>query len=177
MSDGKVIDNPKYLKQSETKLKDIQSNYSKKRSKNLKRKLAALHEKVSNQRKDFQHKLSREIVNDFGYIYVEKLRPKEMVKNNFRVLNKYINDAAWTQFFNFLNYKAEGAGRTMIEVNPKNTTQACSGCGKIVKKGLSVRVHKCPFCGLVLGRDHNAAQNILALGRSVCITQEAVCFS
>jgi len=177
MSDGQEIDNPKYLKQSEAKLKEIQGNYSKKRSKNLKRKLTGLHEKISNQRKDFQHKLSRKIVDNFGYIYIEKLRPKEMVKGNFKVLNKFINDAAWTQFFNMLSYKAENAGRKLIGVNPKNTTQGCSGCGKIVPKDLSVRVHKCSRCGLVLDRDHNAALNILRLGHSLCFTQEAVCFS
>ena len=177
MSDGQVIDNPKYLKQSESKLKEIQRQQSKKRSKNLKKKLARLHEKVSNQRKDFQHKLSRKIINEFGYIYVEKLKPKEMVKNNFKVLNKYINDAAWSQFFNFLSYKAENAGRKLIKVNPKNTTQACSGCGKIVPKDLSVRIHNCPYCGLILDRDYNAALNIFRLGHSLCFKQEAICFS
>lgn len=177
MSDGEAIDNPKYLKQSETKLKETQSLYSKKRSKDLKRKLSRLHKKVGNQRKDFQHKLSRKIVDEFGFIFVEKLQPKEMVKSNFRVLNKYINDAAWTQFFDFLSYKAENAGRTLIKVNPKNTTQACSGCGKIVPKDLGVRIHNCPHCGLVLDRDLNAAINIYRLGHSLCFEQEAVCFS
>ena len=178
MSDGQTIDNPKYLKQSEMKLKETQSQYSKKRSKNLKKKLARFHEKVSNQRKDFQHKLSRKIVNEFGYIYVEKLQPKKMVKNSFRILNKYINDAAWTQFFNFLSYKAADAGRMLIKVNPKGTTQWCSACGQIVPKDLSVRVHDCPHCGLVLDRDFNAALNILALGQSVLdFSKEAVCFS
>jgi putative transposase len=177
MSDGKVIDNPKYLKQSEAKLKEIQSQYSKKQSKNLKRKLARFHEKITNQRKDFQHKLSRKIVDNFGFIFVEKLHPKEMVKGNFRTLNKYINDAAWAQFFNYLSYKAEEAGRKLIRVNAKNTTQACSGCGKIVKKDLSVRVHDCPQCGLNLDRDHNAALNILRRGQRLVLSTEAVCFS
>ena len=176
MSDGQMIDNPKYLKQSETKLKKAQSQYSKRRSKRLKRKFARLHEKIGNQRKDFQHKLSVKIVNKFGYIYVEKLQPQKMVKNNFKVLNKYINDAAWGQFFNLLSYKAENAGRTLIAVNPKNTTQACSGCGKIVPKDLSVRIHNCPYCGLVLDRDLNAAKNIYRLGHNLCFKQEAVCF-
>lgn len=177
MSDGRVIDNPKYLKQSETKLKKIQSQYSKKRSKNLKKKLARLHERVSNQRKDFQHKLSRKIVDEFGFIFVEKLKPSQMVSGNHGILNKFINDAAWTQFFNFMNYKAEWAGRTLIKVNPQNTTQTCSGCGVIVKKDLSVRVHNCPHCGLVLSRDLNASKNIHALGHSVVFETEAVCFS
>lgn len=176
MSDGQMIDNPKYLKQSETKLKEIQSQYSKKRSKTLKRKLCRLHEKISNQRKDFQHKLSRKIVDKFGFVFIEKLQPKQMVKNNFKVLNKYINDAAWSQFFNFLSYKAENAGRKLVKVNPKNTTQACSKCGQIVKKDLSVRAHKCS-CGLEISRDLNAAYNIYRLGHSLVFKTEAVCFS
>lgn len=177
MSDGQTIDNPKYLKQSETKLKAIQSKYSKKRSKKLKRKLSRLHEKVSNQRKDFQHKLSRKIIDEFGFIFIEDLKPKQMVDGNFKVLNKYINDAAWYQFFNFLLYKAEEAGRKLIKVNPKNTTQICSKCGKIVSKNLSVRVHDCLYCGLKIDRDLNAAKNILRLGRSLVFKTEAVCFS
>lgn len=177
MSDGREIDNPKCLKQSETKLKETQSRYSKKRSKNVRKKLARLHEKVSNQRKDFQHKLSRKIVDEFGYIYIEKLQPKEMVKGSFRILNKYINDAAWTQFFSLLSYKAENAGRKLVAVNPRGTTQTCSGCGEIVQKDLNIRVHNCPYCGLVLDRDLNAALNIYRLGHSLCFEQEAVCFS
>ena len=172
-SDGQIIDNPKHLKQSETKLKELSQQHSKKRSKRSKKNLSRLHQKVSNQRKDFQHKLSRKIVNKFGYIYVEKLKPMEMVKDNFRTLNRYINDAAWSQFFNFLSYKAGNAGRKFIAVNPKNTTQACSGCGEIVPKDLSVRVHDCPHCGLVMDRDLNAALNILSLGRSVAFNAEA----
>jgi len=177
MSNGQVVDNPKYLKQSETKFKETQSQYSKKRSKNLKKKLNDLHEKVNNQRKDFQHKLSRKIVNESGFIFVENLKPKEMVKNNFRVLNKYINDAAWTQFFNFISYKAEWAGRVFVKVNPKNTTQACSECGQIVPKDLSVRIHSCPYCGLKISRDFNSAKNIHRLGHSLVVKTEAVCFS
>ncbi len=177
MSDGQVINNSKYLKQSEIKLKEMQRQYSKKRSKNLKKKFACLHERVSNQRKDFQHKLSRKIVDEFGYIYVEELQPKEMVKNSFRVLNKYINDAAWSQFFNFTAYKAEWAGRKFIKVNPKGTTQECSNCGEIVPKDLSVRVHDCPKCGFKVSRDYNSSLNILRRGHRLCFTQEAVCFS
>ena len=174
MSDGATIDNPKYLKQSEAKIKETQSKCSKKPSKTLRKKLACLHTKVRNQRRDFQHKLSRTIVNEFGYIFIENLKPRDMVKNSPKVLNKYINDAAWSQFFGFLSYKAENAGRKLIKVNPKNTTQMCSQCGTIVPKDLSVRVHDCPHCGLEIDRDHNAALNILALGRSILLGKEAV---
>ncbi len=174
LSDGTVVDNPKYLKQSETKIKETQRKYSKKPSKTLRKKLACLHEKVANQRKDFQHKLSRKIINEFGYIFIENLQPQQMVKSNKKILNKYINDAAWSQFFGFLSYKAENAGRKLIKVNPKNTTQNCSQCGQLVPKDLSVSVHDCPHCGLKMDRDHNAAINILALGRSVLLGKEAV---
>ncbi|OIO41693.1 hypothetical protein AUJ63_05300 [Candidatus Pacearchaeota archaeon CG1_02_35_32] len=177
MSDGQVVDNPKYLKQSEDKLVDLQRQHSIKKSKRTRKPITKLHEKIANQRKDFQHKLSREIVNNYSHIFVEKLQPKDMVKNNFRTLNKYINDAAWTQFFNILRYKAEDAGRAFVEVNPRGTTQTCSQCGQFVEKKLSDRVHKCPFCGLVLDRDLNAAKNILRRGQRLGFMPEAVCFS
>ena len=175
-SDGEIIDNPKYLKQSKDKLTNLQQQHSKKKSKRTHRSLAKLHEKIANQRSDFQHKLSRKIVNTFGFIFVEKLQSSQML-NSFKGLNKFINDAAWTQFFNYLRYKAEWTGRTFIEVDPRGTTQRCSFCGNIVSKDLSVCVHECPFCDLVLGRDINAARNILRCGQRLCISQEAVYFS
>ena len=113
-------------------------------------------------------------MNEFGFIFVEKLQPKEML-GKFSILNKYINDAAWSQFFNFISYKAEWAGRTFVKVDPKNTTQSCSGCGKIVPKDLSVRVHSCPHCGLIMDRDQNAAKNIYRLGHSLVVKTESVC--
>jgi putative transposase len=85
-----------------------------------------------------------------------------MVKNPY--LARSISDAGWAKFVDMLSYKAEKAGGQLIKVNPKNTSQACSGCGVIVKKDLSQRVHDCPDCGLVLDRDHNAAVNILRAG-------------
>ena len=75
--------------------------------------------------------------------------------------NKSIHDASWNKLIYFLCYKAERAGSTLIKVNPKNTSQACSGCGVLVKKEINVRIHSCGDCGLVLDRDHNAAINIL----------------
>jgi len=177
MSDGQVIDNPKHLKQSENKLKALQQQHSEKRTRKTKRKLAQLHEKVSNQRKDFLHKLSRKIVNQFGFIFVEDLKPREMVNNNFKVLNKYINDAAWSLFFNFTAYKAEEAGRVFVKVNPKGTTQECSNCGEIVPKDLSVRIHHCPRCSFKVPRDFNSSLNILGRGQRLVHSTEAACFS
>ncbi len=177
MSDGQVIDNPKYLKQSEVKLKELQKQHSKKRTKKTKKQLSCLHEKVHNQRKDFLHKLSRKIVNQFGFIFVEDLKPQQMVKNNTKILNKYINDAAWSLFFKYTSYKAEWAGRVFVKVNPKGTTQECFNCGEIVLKDLSARVHHCHNCGFNVPRDYNSSLNILKRGQRFVIKTEAVCFS
>jgi putative transposase len=89
----------------------------------------------------------------------EDLQIRNMVKNHY--LAKSISDAGWSQLINFTKSKAEYAGKIVELVNPRNTSQNCSGCGKSVPKDLSKRVHSCPFCGLVLDRDHNAAINIL----------------
>jgi len=177
MSDGQIVDNPKHLKQSETELKELQRQHSKKRTRKTRKKLARLHEKVSNQRKDFLHKLSRTIVNTFGFIFVEDLKPKEMINGKFKVLNKYINDTAWSQFFNFTSYKAENAGRVFVKVNPKGTTQECFNCGEIVPKDLSVRIHHCPKCGFKVPRDFNSSLNIRRRGHRLVFETEAVCFS
>ena len=77
------------------------------------------------------------------------------------MLAKSVHDAGWSQFLAILAVKAEEAGRTMIRVNPAGTTQRCSQCGEIVPKTLSERWHTCPACGLSLGRDPNAARNVL----------------
>lgn len=172
MSDGQVIDNPKYLKQSEDKLNKAHRQHSKKGSKKTRRTLTRLYKHVSNQRKDFLHKLSRQIVNQFGYIFVEDLKPSEMVKDSFRVLNRYINDAAWSQFFDYLSYKAESAGRTFVKVNPKGTTQECFNCGEIVQKDLSMRIHYCHNCGFKVPRDYNSSLNILKRGQRFVTKQK-----
>jgi putative transposase len=172
MSDGDTITNPHFLRQSDKELKDTQRKYSKlkqlpkddKKKIKVKKKLVKLHCKVKNQRKDFLHKLSRKIVNDYSVICVEKLKVKEMLKDNWRALNKSIIDSGWTTFRNMLNYKAEEAGSLVVEVNPAYTSQICSGCGVKVKKELSDRIHRCDTCGLEIGRDLNAAKNILRVG-------------
>lgn len=175
MSNGQVVDNPKHMKQLETKLNELQRQYSKKCSHKTKRNLLRLHGRVANQRKDFLHKLSRKIVNEFGFVFVEDLKPQKMVNGNIKVLNRYINDAAWSQFFGYISYKAEWAGRVFVKVDPKGTTQECSNCGEIVPKDLSVRIHDCPKCGLKVSRDYNASLNILRRGQRLVSMTEAVC--
>jgi len=163
---GEKIDNPRYLIHSEEKLAKIQRWHSRKKLKSKNRsksrlKVARLHEKVANQRLDFLHKLSSRLAKSFQLIAFEKLNIKGMVRNKY--LAKSIVDASWNRFLQQLRYKAAEAGIWAVEVNPKNTTQVCSGCGSTVPKTLAVKKHKCPRCGLIIDRDINAAKNILQL--------------
>jgi putative transposase len=162
-SNGKVIENPRHFRKHEERLALLQRNLSKhkKGSRNKKRaklKVAVEHERISNSRSDFHHKLSHELVNTYSLIALEALKSKEMAERNF---GKSINDAGWNKFANMLVYKAEGAGCEVVFVNPRNTTKECSCCGAVVEKTLSDRTHTCPFCGLRIDRDLNAARNIL----------------
>jgi len=164
LSNGEIIDNPKYLRKSEERLitKQRQLSQKKKGSYNRKKariKVAKLHCKVRNQRNDFHHKVSRKIVDTYGFIVVENLHIKGMVRNHH--LAKSISDAGWRQFLNYLTYKAEEAGCLVEKVFPHYTSINCSVCGEPVPKTLAQRIHRCPFCKTVMDRDHNAAQNIL----------------
>ena len=162
LSNKEVIKNPRHLKQYEDRLALLQQRLSKKKgSKNRKRakhKVALLHEKVANARIDFLHKTSTRLVNTYSLIALENLASQEMAEQNY---GKQINDAGWNTFANMVSYKAESAGCRIVFVNPHNTTQECSNCHDIVKKELSDRIHDCPYCGLVMDRDLNAAKNIL----------------
>ena len=165
LSNGQQIDNPKYLVKSEEKLKKIQKRSSKKKKGSNNRKkavisVARMHKKVSNQRKDFHHKESRKIVDNYGVVAIEDLQIKNMVKNHN--LAKSINDAGWGQFLSFITYKAEEAGCYVEKINPRNTSKKCSVCGYIHKEmTLSVRRWTCPICNTVHDRDINASINIL----------------
>jgi len=168
-STGRSVDNPKFFRQSERILRRRQRALARKirgshRRGKAKILVAKAHEKIVNQRKDFLHKVANFYVAGYQTIYVEALNIKGMVRN--RHLSKSIADASWGKFFEFLSYKAEEAGRKVIKVNPRNTSQNCSQCGEKVKKSLSVRTHACPFCGLVMDRDHNAAINIKSVGQT-----------
>lgn len=170
-SDGQTIPNPRFFRQDEKALAKAQRRLAKEEKgtpewRKYKRVVQHIHERIANRRKDFAHKLSRKIVDEYQVIAVEDLDIQDMQANNWHGLNKSISDAAWRQFSKFLAYKAEWAGREMVKVDPRNTSKICSDCGAIVEKELSDRLHKCPECGLELDRDHNAAKNILARGLS-----------
>ena len=124
--------------------------------------VARVHERIRNRRHNFVHQESRKIINKYGFVVVEKLKPKEMQKN--RRLSKSISDAAWSLFRRCLEYKAEEAGIGFKAVDPEYTSQDCSSCGHREKKALCDRVHHCKKCGYTADRDLNAAINILTLG-------------
>ena len=169
-SEGRSVDNPMHLAGSLKKLARRQRSLSRKKKGSSHRikarvRVAKTHEKVSNQRLDFLHKTANYYVRNYGTVFIEDLKIRNMVKN--RHLSKSISDAGWGTLFELLSYKAEEAGRLIVRVAPHGTSQNCSGCGVKVPKDLSVRVHKCDACGLVMDRDLNAAINILRLGQSL----------
>ena len=178
LSTGEVIDNPRYLKESELELKIAQRKVSKKKKggKNRKKavhRLARKHLKVANQRRDFFHKLSLQLIREFDTTVFEDLNIKGLLKNHH--LAKSISDVGWGTFINIHKGKAEEAGRVVKKVPPHFTTQECSRCGNRVKLSLAIREYRCMECGLVLARDHNAAINIMVraepLARVNTVTQ------
>ena len=124
--------------------------------------VARIHEKILNQRNDFLHKLSNSYIDRYDLIAVEDLNIKGLIGISFNARN--IVDSSWSRFLQMLSYKAERAGKTVVRVEARGTTQKCSGCGMEVKKNLSTRMHYCPCCGLEIDRDYNAALNIIKLG-------------
>jgi len=161
LSTGETIENPRYLRHAEKKLQALQQSLVRKkrgshrRRKTVKR-LANAHRKVCHQRRDFLHKASRKLVNQYGLIVFEDLQPANMSKrpkpkqdedgnslpNGAAAksgLNKSIRDAGWATFQQDCSYKAACAGRTVLFVNPRYTSQICSGCGAAKKKTLDER--------------------------------------
>jgi putative transposase len=186
LSTGDTIENPRYYRKSEKKLAKLHQSLDRKkrgsnRRKRAKQAVAKAYRKVANQRHDFLHKESHKLVNRYQVIVFEDLETANLVKHpkskqdeNGKYLpngasqkaglNKSILDAGWYEFVQYTSYKAANAGRSVLFVNPRYTSQTCSGCGTIKKKELSERWHSCE-CGTELDRDHNAAINILRAGR------------
>jgi len=169
LSTGEQIENPRFFRKDEKALAKAQRRLSKcdkgtPEYRKPKRVIQHIHQRIANRRNDFAHKLSRRLIDEFQFIAFENLNIQDMQDGNWRSTNKSISDAAWNKLVQYTSYKAEYADRTVVRVDPRNTSQMCSGCGQIVPKDLSCRVHSCPHCGLELDRDLNASLNILARG-------------
>lgn len=161
-SDGKVIDNPRHLKNSLKRLKRAQKKHSKKKKGSNNReksriKLAILHEKIVNQRKDFLHKVTSDIVKNYDTVCLEALNVKGMMKNH--KLAQAIGDVGWGYFNQFLEYKAEWNGKNILRIGQfEPSSKTCNNCGNIDRElKLSDRVYKCKSCGTSVDRDLNAA--------------------
>jgi putative transposase len=168
LSTGEMIANPRWLRRGQAKLRRIQRRVARRRKGSSGRRKAVLslqrtHEHVASQRRDFCHKVARQLVDAYQLIAVENLNVKGMARG---FLAKSVHDAGWTSFLNILGAKAEEAGRRVVKVNPAGTSQHCL-CGCEVRKGLSERVHRCSECGLNAPRDTVSALLILRLGRSL----------
>lgn len=159
-SDGTVVGPLRAVRKAEKRIKREDRKLSRKVTGSKRRekqriKRARAHERVANRRRDFLHKASRQVVDTYEGFAFEKLRVRNMLKNHS--LAKAIADAGWSTFLNMVAYKAERAGKPFVLVDPRGTTQECSGCETLVKKELKQRMHQCCGCELVLPRDHNSA--------------------
>jgi putative transposase len=159
-SDGEVFENPKHLRKAQSKLKYIQRKYSKNKGKRTKQRLALLHEKVVNKRKDFLHKTSAKLIRENQTICLEDLAVSNMVKNHN--LAQAISDVSWSTFVTMLEYKADWYGKNILRIGRfAPSSKTCSCCGHINKElALKDREWTCPKCNSVLDRDVNASVNI-----------------
>lgn len=165
LSDGTKIFYPMHLEKNLVKLKDLQAKFSKSKSKRVRLDIAKLYEKIANQRLDFIHKLTKELVTKYDSIAIEDLDITGMLGEN-KNLSRRILDCSWYAFRRFLTYKAEQYGCNLIVI-PKYypSSKSCSSCGYINNNlKLTNRIWLCPNCGLTLDRDYNAAINIYNKG-------------
>lgn len=166
LSDGGLIDNPRTTRHAEQEMRRrsralARCKRGSKRRAKVRARVAQLHRQITNMRRTYLHQQSRMLVRNYDLIAIEALNVKGLAQSN---LAKSVHDASWATLISMTKYKAEGAGAYVVEVDPKFTSQDCSGCGERVPKLLAQRTHHCPSCGLVLDRDHNAALNVLHRG-------------
>lgn len=169
-SDGRKYKNQKYSTKAARRLARLQRRLSRKpkdsgRREKARKAIARLYEHITNQRNDYLHKLTTELVKENDVIVLEDLAVKSMMKNH--KLSRSIGDAAWSEFVRQLGYKAVWYGKTIVKIDRfYPSSQLCSACGYRYEavKDLSVRKWVCPQCGAELDRDVNAAKNILNEG-------------
>jgi putative transposase len=159
-SDGRYFDYPKYYVQAEKKNREASKSLHRKKlgsnnRKKAKVKLARIGKRVTNLREEFLHQVSRKLVDSADLIVFEALNIQGMLKNH--CLAKHIQDVSWGKLIRFTQSKAERAGKCVVLVDPRGTSQRCSSCGYVVPKTLKDRVHICPRCGLIMCRDLNSS--------------------
>jgi putative transposase len=163
LSDGGLIPSLRAARRAERRLRIAQRALTRKRRgsrahRKAQGEVRKHHLATGRRRANHLHQASARLIRDYDVIAVEALNIKGLTRST---LSKDVHDASWAKFTSFLRYKAEKAGARLIEVDPRNTTQDCSGCGTRVPKDRGQRQHDCPHCGLSLDRDLNAARNIL----------------
>src|SRR6266852_7674684 len=178
-SDGHTYGNPKFFAQDEKKLAKAQRRHAKKQkgSQNRRKaqlKVARIHARIADRRRDSQHKLSTKIIRENQVVCVESLQVKNMVQNHS--LAKAISDVGWSEFVRQLAYKAEWYGRTFVKIDKfYPSSKRCFDCGHVLDSlSLDIRHWVCPECQMAHERDINAAQNVLAAGLAVSACGEAV---
>ena len=178
-SDGQTYGNLKFFAKDEKKLARAQRRHAKKRkgSKNqekARRKLAKLHTRIADRRRDYQQKLSTAIIRENQVVCVESLQVKNMVQNHH--LAKAISDVGWSEFVRQLEYKAQWYDRTLVKIDKYYpSSKRCHHCGHILDLlSLDIRHWECPECQMSHDRDINAARNVLAAGLAVAAFGERV---
>lgn len=189
-SDGELIDNPRHGRRGAARLAGAQRRLAMKRrgsanGRHAKATIGVRHRKIRRQRLDFHHKLARRLVTDHDVLAVEKLIVANMTRSASGTLaepgtnvaaksglNRSISDAGWAQFLSILTGKAEEAGRQVIAVNPRHTSQRCAECGHVDKGNRVTQAEfRCLACGHQAHADVNAARNILRAGLALLDAQ------
>jgi putative transposase len=178
LSDGSDVDNPRFGEKLQKSLRVAQRSVSRKKKGGQNRKksvlkLRKIHQRIKNCRTDFQHKAAYWLVNSYDLICIEKLKVSNMLRNHH--LARVISDVSWSSFYQILKCKAENAGKTVVEVPPHHTSQTCSRCGHCEKANRKTQADfVCLKCHFSINADHNAAINILRLGKSELAKTKAV---
>ncbi|MFZ2727705.1 MAG: RNA-guided endonuclease TnpB family protein, partial [Methylococcaceae bacterium] len=182
LSNNTIVANPQHFRENQAKLAQAQKHLSRKKKGSKRRqksklKVACIHINIANKRKDFIHKITTQLINEYDIIAIEDLNISGMIKNH--KLSKSISDASFAEFYNILNYKADWYGKEVIKVDRWfASSKTCSCCGwKDNDLTLSDRIFKCKVCNLELDRDINASKNILneALRVSNAIRTQSEC--
>jgi len=166
-SDNVPIPNPRIARRAETELRRVQRALSRcqrgsHRRHKVRTQVARVHRKITNTRNSWLHTESAGLVKRADLIIVEDLKVANMIRHP--ILARSIADASWSRFVSKLAYKVEKTGGHLTRVDPRNTSQECSRCHRLVPKSLAVRTHKCPFCSLVMHRDYNGSLNVRRAG-------------